>query len=299
MQIFFEHFRETGTDHTMKRKRMTRKQALDLFLSSDLIGLGTEADTARRNAHPDDVVTYALGERIFSGTDADCCQAEAESSGIRIPLASQSSVEDLEETLRALRKKFPSLQMLVCASEILLLARRSHFSLEDALFRLHSAGLDSIADNEALAMDDWLAVHRAAHRAQMKTTAHFIFGAGEGLEQRLDLLDRVSDVQKETGGFIALAPRSHAPARELDAPTGVEYLKMVAICRLYLPEIPHVQASSTAQGLKMLQMALRFGADDAGPVPSHATEEDVRRIIRDAGFRPAQRDLLYRMMVLN
>jgi cyclic dehypoxanthinyl futalosine synthase len=281
--------------------RMTREQALDFFLSSDLIGLGMEADAARRKIHPEDVVTYAPAGEVSSGSEADCGKATAESNAIRIEAGLQ------EDALRRIRDKCPSLQLLISLKEVLSFAKHSHLDVIEALARLRDAGLDSIADdglvlkdhNGGLTVDEWLNVHLAAHNAGLKTTAAFNFGAGESFEQRLDFLDTVGSLQEKTSGLIALALQSHAPARELDAPTGVEYLKMIAISRLYLPGIEHIQASSTAQGLKVLQMALRFGADDAGSVPPKVTEEDLRRVIRDAGFRPAQRDLLYRMTVFN
>jgi 2-iminoacetate synthase ThiH len=126
----------------------------------------------------------------------------------------------------------------------------------------------------------------------MRTTA---FGGGETLEQRVDFLEAVRGLQEETGGFGAFAAVSaEAPnERELDGVTAVERLKTLAIARMFLDNIENVQASGTAQGLKVLQTGLRFGANDVGPVrPEAGSEEDVRRIIRDAGFRPAQRDIL-------
>jgi 2-iminoacetate synthase ThiH len=83
-------------------------------------------------------------------------------------------------------------------------------------------------------------------------------------------------------------------------PTAVQYLKTLAIARLYLDTIPHIQTSLTL-GAKVLQMALRFGANDIGLIPSaqkNASEEDLRRIIRDAGFQPVQRDATYRTLLL-
>jgi cyclic dehypoxanthinyl futalosine synthase len=283
---------------------MTHQQALDFFLSSDLIGLGIEADAARKQAHPEDVVTYLIMDEASFKPGEDCSKAE-EKTGIRIEPWLEHTMEEVEDTLRSIKKNFPNLYLRADATGVLHLAERSHLDLEKAMLRLREAGLDSIVDdgialqNCSVKTDDWFAVHCASHRAGMKTSATVIFGMGESFEQRLNVLDKVRQLQRETGGFNAFVPLSYAPARDLDAPTGAEYLKMVAISRLYLPEIEHIEASSAAQGLKVLQMALRFGADDAGPVPSRATEEDLRYIIRDAGFRPAQRDLLYRMMVFN
>jgi cyclic dehypoxanthinyl futalosine synthase len=275
-----------------KKKHMTREQAFESFLSSDLIGLGMEADAARRTAHPEEVVTYSLSETASS---------ELKDGAIRIKTETSETLEGLEESLREFRKKFPHSQLLVSAWAVVSLAGSSGLGLDEIFRRLHAAGLDSVAEDGLASgpdVEEWLSVHRSAHRAGMKTIAAFIFGKGDDFSLRLDILDKIRRLQAETGGFLALAPISYAPARDLDAPTGVEYLKMVAISRLYVPEVEHIQASATAQGLKVLQMALRFGANDAGPVPPGTTEEDLRRVIREAGFRPAQRDALYRMMAL-
>jgi cyclic dehypoxanthinyl futalosine synthase len=166
--------------------------------------------------------------------------------------------------------------------------------------------LDSIA-GEVAAMDfqEWLGVHGAAHQLGMQTAATMVFGAGETPEQRVGLLEAVRQLQQETGGFTAFVPvAAEAPGgRELDGATAVERLKMLAISRMFLENIENVQSSRAGQGLKVLQTGLRFGANDVGTVDAGAAngaaEEDLRRIIRDAGFRPAQRDALYRTMFLN
>jgi cyclic dehypoxanthinyl futalosine synthase len=166
--------------------------------------------------------------------------------------------------------------------------------------------MDSIA-GEVAAMDfqEWLGVHGAAHQLGMRTAATMVFGTGETPEQRVGFLEAVRQLQQETGGFTAFVPvAAEAPGgRELDGATAVERLKMLAISRMFLENIENVQSSRAGQGLKVLQTGLRFGANDVGTVDAGAAngdaEEDLRRIIRDAGFRPAQRDALYRTMFLN
>jgi cyclic dehypoxanthinyl futalosine synthase len=122
------------------------------------------------------------------------------------------------------------------------------------------------------------------------------------VDQRVDLLAAVRQLQQETGGFTAFIPRS-LPSRNAaggwDEPTAVEQLKTLAVARVFLDNIENIQASGV-QSLKVLQTGLLFGANDAGSVtPMGANEEDLRRIIRDAGFQPVQRDLAYRAMFLN
>ena len=171
--------------------------------------------------------------------------------------------------------------------------------------RLRDAGLDSLGGVEPeVANEDWIRVQRVAHAAGMRTTARIVFGAGESFEERTAQFEAVRRLQEETGCFAALAPVSfHAVGgRELDETTAVEYLKTLAVARMFVDNIENLQAEWTTQGLKVLQTALRFGANDMGSVraerPGVATEEELRRLIRDAGFRPAERDMLYRAMML-
>ena len=148
-------------------------------------------------------------------------------------------------------------------------------------------------------------------------TATMMFGVGETVDQRINHFEVVHRLQEETGGFTAFIPWSFQPkhtalgGRGWEEATSVEYLKVLAISRLYLDNIENVQASWVTQGLKVLEVGLHFGGNDVGSVmleenvvkaagtSNCTTEEELRRIIRDAGFKPVQRDTLYRTMFLN
>jgi cyclic dehypoxanthinyl futalosine synthase len=317
---------------------ISRNEALVLFQSDDLIGIGMEADSVRRRLHPEGVVSYAietainLREQNATGEASieELCAAIGEtvergSTGVR--LRGGIEIEKTEGVLRGIRKNFPA-QWIEgpSATEIVALSAGSGLEVRETIARLRDAGLDSIASDDAQAQcsprccstAEWIAVHRAAHGLGMRTVATMVFGAGETLEQRVVFLEAVRQLQEETGGFAAFVPvaAEAASGRELDAVTAVEQLKTLAIARIFLDNIENVQWSGRAQGLKVLQMGLRFGANDAGSVTlqgigaqaglgenaataNHATEEDIRRIIRDAGFQPTQRDTSYRMMFLN
>jgi cyclic dehypoxanthinyl futalosine synthase len=233
-------------------------------------------------------------------------------------------IEGFERLLGGLRERFPAMWLhCFSAGEILAMAEFSGIELEEALIRLRAAGLGSIPGRDAAILDDtvrrrgsrltcrsadWLRVHRTAHGLGIKTTAAMRFGMGESLEQRVDHLEAIRTLQAETGGFMAFLPVAAqakalgASGRDWEEATSVEYMKTLAISRMVLDEIPNVQASWKNQGLKVLQMALRFGGNDVGSVgigPDGASEEELRRLIRDAGFRPAQRDTGFGMMYLN
>jgi cyclic dehypoxanthinyl futalosine synthase len=151
--------------------------------------------------------------------------------------------------------------------------------------------------------EGWLAIHRAAHQSGLQSVAVLELRSSDTAKDWVALLEQVVTLQSETTGFLACEPRIEQMERALDEVTGAQYLKMVALCRLYLDTIPHLQVDWSIFGPKVLQVALRFGADDAGlvlanernrKVPSHHSgEEELRRIIRDAGFQPSQRDAIY------
>jgi cyclic dehypoxanthinyl futalosine synthase len=148
-----------------------------------------------------------------------------------------------------------------------------------------------------------LTLHRAAYARGMRTVAIIPFGCGESLDERLDFLEALHRLQDQTGMFAACLPLGldARGGRELDGVTAVERLKMIAITRMFLDNIPHLRSIQTGAGLKVLQTALRFGADDAEICAPHAgaTEQDLRRVIRDAGFQPVERDQKYSTVYLN
>jgi len=242
-------------------------------------------------------------------------------------------IDYFERMMSGIKQRFPQVHLhCFSASEILAIAEYSGISVEETIVRLRAAGLDSIPGGGAEILDDevrrriarlkcltddWLLVHRTAHRLGMKTTATMMFGVGEDYEHRVNHFQRIYDLQEETGGFTAFIPWSFQPGntalggRGWDEATAVDYLKTLAISRVFLSNFPNVQASWVTQGLKICQMGLHFGGNDVGSVMIEenvvasagvhncTTEEELRRIIRDAGFRPVQRDTLYRTYFLN
>lgn len=236
-------------------------------------------------------------------------------------------IEWYEELLRELHARYPQLQ-LHCFSppEIHNIHLISKLSYEEILARLKEAGLYSLPGGGAEILDDevrrristkctteqWLGVMRAAHRVGLRSTATMMFGIGDRLEHRVRHLQRIRDLQDETGGFTAFIPwtfqrENTALGRRLkEEPTGVDYLKMLAVSRLFLDNIENIQVSWLTQGLRLGQVALRFGANDMGSVMieenvisaagAHfrADEATLRRLIENAGFVPQQRDILYR-----
>ena len=309
---------------------ISRTEALDCFQSDDLIGIGMEADAVRRRLHPEGVVTYTLDGRLDYASPENSILNHindlADLGGTGLTLQGTPHPDHtltwFETLFTTLKKNFPTLWLhSLSATEILAIAGQSGLTVRDTIARLRDAGLDSIPGNDARILDDavqspgsalkpsdWLAVHRAAHQLGMQTTAAMVFGSGETFEHRVNHLDALRQLQQETGGFTSFTPWSFTPQRSairgFEEPTAVEYLKTLAISRMFLDNIENVQSNLETQGLKVLQVGLRFGGNDVGSVlladgANAATEEQVRQVIRDSGFRPVQRDTLYRTMFLN
>ena len=241
-------------------------------------------------------------------------------------------IEWYEDLFRSIKERFPIHLHCLSAPEVTNIAEVSNLSLRDTIARLRDSGLDSIPGGGAEILDDgvrhrisrlkcsvqdWVDVHRTAHQLGMRTTATMMFGCGETLEQRMNHLELVRNLQEETGGFTAFIPwtfqRENTSLAHFvkEEATAVEYLQTLAISRIYLDNFENVQSSWVTQGLKTCQLGLRFGGNDVGSIMieenvvsaagahHRASEEELRRIIRDAGFVPKQRDTLYRTYFLN
>lgn len=236
------------------------------------------------------------------------------------------NIEWYEDLLRTLHARYPKFQ-LHCFSppEIHNIHLISGLDYVTIMQRLKGAGLNSMPGGGAEILDDevrkrvstkctsqeWLDVMRAAHQVGLRTTATMMFGIGDDISHRVAHLQKIRDLQDETGGFTAFIPwtfqrENTALGRKItEEPTGIDYLQMLAVSRLFLDNVQHIQASWLTQGLKLGQTALRFGADDMGSImieenvvsaagaDNEANERDLRYQIRKAGYRPQQRDILY------
>ncbi len=236
-------------------------------------------------------------------------------------------IEWYEDLLRNLRSRYPGFQLnFFTTSEVHNIHLISGLDYETIMARLKEAGLYSLPGGGAEILDDevrkrvatkcstdeWLAVMRAVHRVGLRSTATMMFGIGDTILHRVRHLQRIRDLQDETGGFTAFIPwtfqrENTALGRRIkEEPTGVDYLKMLAVSRLFLDNIENFQSSWLTQGLRLGQVALRFGANDMGSIMieenvvsaaganNRANERELRYLISEAGFIPQQRDILYR-----
>ena len=230
-----------------------------------------------------------------------------------------------ERVFADIKERYPIHIHSLSPPEIAHIARQSGLTTAETLRRLQAAGLDSLPGGGAEVLVDrvrgeisphkipvatWLAVMREAHALGMRTTATMMFGSIDTPAERIEHLRRIRDLQDETGGFTAFIPWTFAPANTALAEghrpaTGADYLRLLAVSRMYLDNVLNLQASWVTQGLRMGQVALAFGANDMGSTMieenvvraagvSHAvTVEELVRLIVAAGFAPVQRDTLY------
>ncbi|MDZ4850760.1 MAG: cyclic dehypoxanthinyl futalosine synthase [Pirellulaceae bacterium] len=160
--------------------------------------------------------------------------------------------------------------------------------------------------------DDWLNVMRVWHELGGKSTVTMMFGHAETLEERIEHLQRVRELQDETGGFTAFICWTFQPENTAMAdvpPAGsFEYLKTQAVSRIYLDNIPNIQSSWVTQGLKIGTLAMQFGANDMGSLMieenvvaqagtvHYLTLDQIRSAIEELGFEAHQRDVFYRLV---
>jgi cyclic dehypoxanthinyl futalosine synthase len=234
-------------------------------------------------------------------------------------------IEYFEELFREIKARFPSLQNhSLSPAEVTHVAGLSGLSIGETLTRLRVAGLDSIPGGGAEILVDsvrkeispkkigwqgWATVMREAARLGMPTTATMMFGSREGVEDIVEHLIRVRTLQQQGGSFTAFIPWTYQPGNtELGggSASGVEYLKVLALSRIVLRNIPNIQASWVTQGAKMAQVALFFGANDLGGTMLEEnvvaaagccfrmSREEMIALIKGAGFTAVRRTTLYR-----
>jgi cyclic dehypoxanthinyl futalosine synthase len=232
--------------------------------------------------------------------------------------------------VRETRRRFPGVTPhFFTASEIRTMGEVAGLGVGEVLDRLWAAGQRTIPGGGAEVLSErvrrriapkkggpaaWLSVHREAHRRGFRSTATMMYGHVEEPDDVLDHLDAVRDLQDATGGFTAFVPWSFKPGNTLlekwikhyRGPNA--YLRMLAVARLYLDNVDHVQASWFSEGKRAGQIALHFGADDwggtlfeenvhrAADYVNTITVEEMTALIRDAGFTPAQRTTEYEIV---
>ncbi len=342
-------------DKVLARERITGSEALLLLRHERLTALGAMADLVRRHKHPTREVTYIIDRNInYTNTCNAFCNFCAFYRAPHHEEGYVQSVESIEEKIREtynlggnqillqgghnpelnidyyedlfrrLKTSFPDLWLhALSPPEINHIRRVSRIPLDEAVRRLHEAGLDSIpgggaeilvdrvrkqlAKNKCSA-DEWLDVMEEAHRQGLRSTATMMFGHVESLADRVEHLQRIRDLQDRTGGFTAFicwtyqAENTELGGREV---TSAEYLRTLAVSRIFLDNVDNIQASWVTQGPKLGAASLAFGVNDMGStmieenvVAAAGTvhrmnEPEIVAAVRDAGYEPRRRDMTY------
>ncbi|HET7694990.1 MAG TPA: cyclic dehypoxanthinyl futalosine synthase [Vicinamibacterales bacterium] len=234
-------------------------------------------------------------------------------------------IEWYEDLFRAVKQRYPSFKLhALSPPEVIHLTRMTRLPAPEVIDRLIAAGLDSIPGGGAEILvdrvrrllncygkataDEWLEVMRQAHLKGLRTTATMMYGHVETVEERIEHMRRLREVQDETGGFTAFITWSYQPEHtELGGgeATGVEYLRMLALARIFLDNFPSLQASWVTQGGKVGQLSLAYGSNDMGSVmieenvvraagASYCMDEvEIVRNIENAGFVAKRRNMHY------
>ena len=237
-------------------------------------------------------------------------------------------IEWYEEMLSDIKSEYPTVNVHgFSPPEIFHFTKVNNMSLEEVLSRLQTAGLGSLPGGGAeilvdrvrseitrgkVMTDDWLNVMRVWHQLGGHSSATMMFGHVETLEERIEHLDRLRDLQDETGGFTAFICWTFQPENtdisHLPAAGSHAYLKMLAISRLYLDNFSNIQSSWVTQGLKIGQVSLQFGANDMGSLMieenvvaeagtvHYLTLDEIRDAITEIGFTPRQRNVHYELL---
>ena len=241
-------------------------------------------------------------------------------------------IEWYEDLVEHIHTKYPQITIHGFSSiEIDFIARVSRISVEEVLTRLKAKGLASIPGAGAEILSDkvrdiiapkkidadvWVDIHRKAHKLGIKSTATMMYGTVESDEDIVDHLEMIRSLQDETGGFRAFIMWSFQGKNtellrlipDMPKPSSNRYLRLLAVARLYLDNVPNIQSSWVTQGPYIGQMALHFGANDLGStmmeenVVSSAgasfrmAKDEMIHLIRDIGETPAIRNTAYEML---
>ena len=238
------------------------------------------------------------------------------------------SFDYYKDCLRVLKQLRPDIHLKAyTAVEIHYFAEKFGLTYEQVLRELVDAGLGSLPGGGAeifsdrvrrkicrdkATADQWLDVHRTAHRLGLRSNCTMLYGTIETLEERIDHMLRLRALQAETGGFQTFIPLAfHHEGNDfarLPEPTGVDNLRTYAVARLMLPNIPHIKAYWIMIGVKIAQVSLSFGVDDldgtvqeekiyhmaGAETPQAMSRVDLVRLIREAGRTAVERDTLYK-----
>ncbi|MFM7118613.1 MAG: cyclic dehypoxanthinyl futalosine synthase [Planctomycetota bacterium] len=277
---------------------------------------------------PKDPEGYVLPREQLHAKIAEAVSLGADQILLQGGLHPKFTLDWYEEMLQGIKQQFPMVNVHgFSPPEIYHFTKVNKLPLETVLQRLKAAGMGSLPGGGAeilvdrvrsaitrgkVMTDDWLNVMRVWHQLGGRSSATMMFGHVETLAERIEHLERLRQLQDETGGFTAFICWTFQPEHTQMAqtlPTGsYEYLKMLAVARLYLDNFANMQSSWVTQGLKVGQLALQFGANDMGSLMieenvvaeagtvHYLTLDEIRSSISELGYTPRQRNVHYQLL---
>ncbi|MCP4715504.1 MAG: dehypoxanthine futalosine cyclase, partial [Deltaproteobacteria bacterium] len=267
----------------------------------------------------EDTDAYVLSESAILEKVADAAGHGATQIMLQGGLNPDLSLDYIIGVVKAIKAAFPVFVHSFSPPEINHFARLSGLSIEEVLDRLKTAGLDSlpgagaeiltdsvrrIISPEKISAGRWLEIMEAAHGAGLQTTATMMMGSVESVEDRIEHLQKIRDLQDRTSGFRAFIPWTFSSANtELGGQetSSLDYLRTLAVARIFLDNIANIQGSWVTQGKEIGQISLHFGANDLGSImleenvvkaagtTNRITENEMADLIRRAGKTPQQR----------
>ena len=354
-------------EKVVEGRRLDDADAIVMFRSPDLLGLGALASHVNAARHGD-TVTFAANQHINPTNVCYLRKTCVFCSFARLPkeegayhytmdqvleeaakaangltrefhivggLDMHAGLDYYSEMFRELKAHHPQVHIkALTAVEIAHISRIEKMPIEEVLIALREAGLDTlpgggaevfgrgvrmeIADKK-LAAEDWIAVHRTAHRLGIRSNCTMLYGHVETLEDRVEHLGILRSLQDETGGFLAYIPLAYHPdhnqlgielGREGTATTGFDDLRNLAVGRLFLDNFEHIKTHWIMVTQFLSQVSLSFGVNDiegtvvrekiyheaGATTPQAMALDDILKLIRDAGKIPAERDSFYNIL---
>lgn len=274
----------------------------------------------------EDLDAYVIDKQVLFAKIEEAIELGASQLMIQGGLNEDLKIDFFEDMFRNIKLRFDIVIHSLTAPEIVYIAKISGLTIKETLTRLKHAGLDSLPGGGAEVLHDevrsqispnkikaveWLEVMRTAHQIGMKTTATMMMGSIDKLEHRVYHLHQIRELQDDTAGFRAFIPWTYEPGNnELmgNKMSSLEYLKFLALSRLYLDNFDHVQCSWLTQGKQIGQLSLYFGGDDLGSIMIEEnvvrsaglvykmSQDEMISVIRGAGRKPVRRDTEYRYL---
>jgi cyclic dehypoxanthinyl futalosine synthase len=277
---------------------------------------------------PKDAEGYVLDRDVLLEKIQETVELGGDQILMQGGLHPEFKLEWYEELLQDIKRHFPQVNVHgFSPPEIHHFTKVSKLPLRTVLLRLRDAGLGSLPGGGAeilvdrvrsaitrgkVMTDDWLNVHRVWHELGGRSTATMMFGHVETLAERIEHLERLRQLQDETGGFTAYIcwtfQPEHTDMADIPPAGAFEYLKTQSVSRLYLDNIANIQSSWVTQGLKTGQLALLFGANDMGSLMieenvvsaagtvHHLTLDEIRDAISELGYTPRRRNVFYQLL---